>query len=77
MPDQKCALKQELPNRVYWFYHKESTMTQQDMLETLEEGVKNGRIAPHLAAFIAAELLGTEAHETDFDDSVRTADDGR
>lgn len=51
-------------------------MTQQDLLETLEEGVKNGRIAPHLAAFIAAEVLGTEAIETDFDEVVRDSDEG-
>ena len=50
-------------------------MTQQDLLATLEEGVKNGRIAPHLAAFIAAEVLGKEAQETDFDDVVRIADE--
>lgn len=52
-------------------------MTQQDLLATLEEGVKNGRIAPHLAAFIAAELLDTEAHETDFDEVVRSDEDAR
>ncbi|MBC8162581.1 MAG: hypothetical protein H7Z42_15325 [Roseiflexaceae bacterium] len=49
-------------------------MTQQDLIETLEEGVKNGRIAPHLAAFIAADLLGTEAQETDFDDAIQIDD---
>lgn len=50
-------------------------MTQQDLIETLEEGVKNGRIAAHLAAFIAGELLGTEAQETDFDEIMRVSDD--
>jgi len=50
-------------------------MTQQDLLETLEEGVKNGRIAPHLAAFIAAGLLDTEAVETDFDEIIRGSDE--
>lgn len=50
-------------------------MTQQDLLETLEEGVKNGRLSPHLAAFIAADLLGTEASETDFEDVALAVDD--
>ena len=50
-------------------------MTQQDLIEALKEGVQNGRIAPHLAAFIAAEVLGTEAQETDFDDTIRLGED--
>jgi hypothetical protein len=52
-------------------------MTQQDLLETLEEGVKNGRISAHLAAFIAAELLNTEATDTDFDEHVRWSDEDK
>jgi hypothetical protein len=31
-------------------------MTHPDLLALLEEGVQNGRITPHLAAYIAAEL---------------------
>lgn len=50
-------------------------MTQQDLIETLKEGVQNGRISPHLAAFIAADVLGTEAQETEFDETVRLSDE--
>lgn len=46
-------------------------MNKQDLLETLEEGLTNGRISPHLAAYIAAEVLGVEAHATGYDDRVR------
>lgn len=56
----------------FYIVKEDHAMTQQDLIETLEEGVKNGRIAPHLAAFIAADLLGTEAQDTDFDDVIRT-----
>lgn len=49
-------------------------MTTQDLLATLEEGLENGRIAPHLAAYIASELLGVEARETGYDDRVRVDD---
>lgn len=52
-------------------------MTQNDLIAVLEEGVKNGRIAPHVAAFIAAELLDTEAVETDFDELVRWSDEDK
>jgi hypothetical protein len=50
-------------------------MTHQDLLAMLEEGVENGRISRHLAAYIAAEVLGIEAHETDFSDLVRLDDE--
>jgi hypothetical protein len=46
-------------------------MTQQDLLAILEEGLKNGRIAPHLAAYIAAEVMGVEANATGYDERVR------
>ena len=45
-----------------------------DLLALIEEGVDNGRISPHLAAFIAADMLGVEALETDYVDAVRTSD---
>jgi hypothetical protein len=32
-------------------------ITTRDVLDVVEEDVRNGRIAPHLAAFIAAEIL--------------------
>ena len=46
-------------------------MTQHDLLALIEEGLDNGRISPHLAAFIAAEVLGVEALETDYIEVVR------
>jgi hypothetical protein len=49
-------------------------MTHQDLLTIIEEGVENGRISRHLAAYIAAEVLGIEAHETDFSELVRLDD---
>ncbi|NJK82287.1 MAG: hypothetical protein HC876_13175 [Chloroflexaceae bacterium] len=49
----------------------EPEMTTQDLLTILEEGLDNGRIAPHLVAYIAAELLGIDARETGYDDRVR------
>ena len=47
-------------------------MTHQDLLAIIEEGVENGRISRHLAAYIAAEVLGIEARETGYDDLVRS-----
>jgi hypothetical protein len=41
-------------------------MDRYELLAALEEGLENGRIAPHIAAFIAAELLGVAADETDY-----------
>ena len=38
-------------------------MTTQDLLTLLDEGVRNGRVAPYLAAYIAAEL-GEVEYET-------------
>jgi hypothetical protein len=46
-------------------------MTTQDLLTTLEEGLENGRISPHLAAYIAAELLHVDARDTGYDERVR------
>jgi hypothetical protein len=46
-------------------------MTHQDLLTLIEEGLENGRISRHLAAYIAAEVLGVAPHETDYDDSIR------
>ena len=46
-------------------------MTHLDLLALIEEGLDNGRISPHLAAFIAADVLGVEALETDYIDVVR------
>jgi hypothetical protein len=43
-------------------------MTRQELLETIEEGVENGRISRHMAAYIAAEVLGVTVDETDFYD---------
>jgi hypothetical protein len=50
-------------------------MTQQDLLAILEEGLENGRISPHLAAYIAAEVTGVEAMATGYDDRVRLDDE--
>ena len=50
-------------------------MTHQNLLAIIEEGIENGRIAPHLAAYIAAEVLEIEAIETGYDDRVRFNDD--
>ncbi|MFO7167352.1 MAG: hypothetical protein DIU80_004915 [Chloroflexota bacterium] len=49
-------------------------MTTQDLLALIEEGLDNGRISPHLAAFIAADVLGVEAHETDYIDAIRVVE---
>ena len=50
-------------------------MTQQDLLAIIEEGLENGRISAHLAAYIAAEISGVEAHATGYDDRVRLEDE--
>ena len=50
-------------------------MTQQDLLTVIEEGLENGRIAPYLAAYIAAEVIGVDAQATGYDDRVRLEDD--
>jgi hypothetical protein len=49
-------------------------MTQQDLLAIIEEGVENGRIPAHLAAYIAAELMGVEASATGYDERIRLED---
>lgn len=49
-------------------YEEDMSMTSHDLLAILEEGLKNGRIAPHLAAYIAAEVLNTEPYETGYND---------
>ena len=46
-------------------------MSSQELLTLIEEGLEHGQIAPHLAAYIAAELLGVEAYLTGFDDRLR------
>lgn len=46
-------------------------MSSQELLALIEEGLEHGRISPHLATYIAAELLGVEAHVTGFDDHIR------
>ncbi len=46
-------------------------MQSDELLNALTEGVENGRIAPYLADFIAAELLDTDAHAVGYDDRVR------
>jgi hypothetical protein len=51
-------------------------MTQQDLLAIIEEGLENGRISPHLAAYIAAEMMGVEANATGYDDRVRLQEEG-
>lgn len=43
-------------------------MDQYELLAALEEGLENGRITPHMAAYIAAEVLGVEAYETGYQD---------
>jgi hypothetical protein len=45
-------------------------MTHQDLLALIEEGMENGRISRHLAAYIAAEVLGVGPRETEYDDQV-------
>ena len=42
-------------------------MTQHDLLTLLEEGVRNGRLTPHLAAYIAAEVRARTADDDDLD----------
>jgi hypothetical protein len=37
-----------------------------ELLAAIEEGLENGRLSPHIAAFIAADLLGVEAYETGY-----------
>jgi len=49
-------------------------MTQQDLLAIIEEGVENGRIPAHLAAYIAAEVMGVEASATGYDERVQFED---
>jgi hypothetical protein len=46
-------------------------MTTIDLIEVLKEGLENGRIAPHLAAYIAAEVLGIEPGDTGLEDTLR------
>jgi hypothetical protein len=43
-------------------------MTNRDLIEVLKEGIENGRITPHLAAYIAAEVLGIDPQDTDLED---------
>jgi hypothetical protein len=50
-------------------------MTHQELLAIVAEGLENGRIAPHLAAYIAAEVLGIEAYAAGYDLGVRLEDE--
>lgn len=49
-------------------------MSRQDLLMLVEEGVRHGRISPHLAAYISAEVRRTEAQTTAYTDTVRRND---
>lgn len=49
-------------------------MTQHDLIAIIEEGLENGRISPHLAAYIAAEVLGVDAAATGYDEPVGVQD---
>jgi len=55
-------------------FEETNTMTQQDLLAIIEEGVENGRIPAHLAAYIAAEVMGVEASATGYDERIRLED---
>jgi len=50
-------------------------MTHQDLIALIEEGLENGRISRHLAAYIAAEALGVAPHETDYDELIHLDDE--
>ena len=50
-------------------------MTHQELLAIVEEGLENGRIAPHLAAYITTEVLGVEARATEYDEGARLEDE--
>lgn len=50
-------------------------MTSTELLTLIEEGLENGSITPHLAAYIAAEVLGVDARTTGYDDSMGIEDD--
>lgn len=41
-------------------------MDRYELLAAIEQGLENGRLSPHIAAFIAADLLGVEAYETGY-----------
>jgi len=55
-------------------FEEATAMTQQDLLAIIEEGVENGRIPAHLAAYIVAEVTGVEASATGYDERVRLDD---
>jgi hypothetical protein len=48
-------------------------MTHPDLLALLEEGIQNGRIAPHLANYIAAEMRGRQVDAMPNDDEEARA----
>ncbi|MFL5803955.1 MAG: hypothetical protein ACJ8CR_19700 [Roseiflexaceae bacterium] len=48
-------------------------MTHPDLLALLEEGIQNGRIAPHLADYIAAEMRGRHMDAMPSDDQEARA----
>lgn len=46
-------------------------MSTQDIIELIDEGVRNGRIAPYLADYIAEEMLQDEPRQSVYDERVR------
>ncbi len=46
-----------------------------ELLRVIEEGVANGRIAPHLATYIAAELQISEARAGDYEEPRASAEE--
>jgi hypothetical protein len=48
-------------------------MTKLDLLTLLEEGIQNGRIAPHLLTYIAAELHNPPEELAPEDQDARVA----
>lgn len=44
-------------------------MSGHEVVLLIEEGLKNGRIKPHLAEYILAELSTNEPSVTDYEDS--------
>jgi hypothetical protein len=48
-------------------------MTHPDLLALLDEGVQNGRIAPHLVTYIVAEMRGRHVDVMSSDDEEERA----
>jgi hypothetical protein len=51
-------------------------MSGQEVVLLIEEGLKNGRIKPHLAEYILAELSSNEPAVTDYEDSQQHSGEG-